>query len=142
MKRYIKLAWDIIRNPYLIGFVIFLLVHWGLFSLFGPITCNDGWSSGSIGAQGACSHHEGVDTSKGILIFLFSAFIAFIAWNFISTIQNPYQKPTPRALSPVINPCPICGASTRQRTAQKGKFKGQKFLGCSKYPACKGIINL
>lgn len=32
--------------------------------LNGPPTCRDGWASGSIGRQGACSHHGGVGSQK------------------------------------------------------------------------------
>jgi hypothetical protein len=37
---------------------------------FGPRAgvCSDGWASPSIGSQGACSHHGGVDGSGGIYI--------------------------------------------------------------------------
>lgn len=34
--------------------------------------------------------------------------------------------------------CPSCGAEMVLRTAQKGSNAGQQFLGCSKYPRCKG----
>lgn len=32
--------------------------------------------------------------------------------------------------------CPICGSHTVIRTAHKGKFKGQAFVGCSNFPKC------
>lgn len=34
-------------------------------------------------------------------------------------------------------PCPLCGAVTRKRAGKYGAF-----WGCSKYPECKGLINL
>ncbi len=38
--------------------------------------------------------------------------------------------------------CPACGAEMVIRTAKKGKYKGQKFYGCSTYPKCKEIVNI
>jgi DNA topoisomerase-3 len=38
---------------------------------------------------------------------------------------------------PPSPPCPICGAATKRRTGKNGAF-----LSCSKYPECKGILNL
>jgi len=39
-------------------------------------------------------------------------------------------------------PCPQCGQPMVLRTAQKGKFAGKQFLGCSTYPECKGVRQL
>lgn len=36
--------------------------------------------------------------------------------------------------------CPRCGADMVLRTAKKGMNVGERFWGCSRYPACKGII--
>ena len=33
--------------------------------------------------------------------------------------------------------CPKCGSAMLLRVAKKGKYKGQKFWGCSQYPKCK-----
>ncbi|MCD6413469.1 MAG: topoisomerase DNA-binding C4 zinc finger domain-containing protein [Elusimicrobia bacterium] len=38
--------------------------------------------------------------------------------------------------------CPICGANMVLRTAKRGRYKGKKFYGCSRYPKCKGIRNI
>lgn len=35
--------------------------------------------------------------------------------------------------------CPKCGAGMLVRTARKGSNIGEKFWGCSTYPACRGI---
>ena len=37
--------------------------------------------------------------------------------------------------------CPICNNPMVLRTAKQGKFKGQRFWGCSKYPNCRGTSN-
>jgi predicted RNA-binding Zn-ribbon protein involved in translation (DUF1610 family) len=39
-------------------------------------------------------------------------------------------------------PCPACGAEMVLRTAKKGSNTGNKFWGCSKYPACKSILSI
>lgn len=36
--------------------------------------------------------------------------------------------------------CPKCGAAMVLRTAKKGANAGNQFWGCSKYPACKKIV--
>lgn len=38
--------------------------------------------------------------------------------------------------------CPRCGSSMVLRTAKNGPNKGKQFWGCSKFPKCKGIINI
>ena len=38
--------------------------------------------------------------------------------------------------------CPRCGSSMVVREAKKGPSAGNKFLGCSKFPACKGTLPL
>jgi len=38
--------------------------------------------------------------------------------------------------------CPKCGSEMILRTAKKGDNQGGKFWGCSKYPECRGIINI
>lgn len=37
--------------------------------------------------------------------------------------------------------CPRCGAPMVLRTAKQGQYAGNRFWGCSKYPACKGIVS-
>jgi restriction system protein len=38
--------------------------------------------------------------------------------------------------------CPRCGSEMVLRVAKSGKFAGQRFLGCKRFPHCKGIVNL
>ena len=65
----------------------------------------------------------------------------------------PTSQPTPRSgrtippspaptTSSSIPSCPRCGSSMRQRMARRGRYAGKPFYGCSRYPACKGIINI
>lgn len=43
-----------------------------------------------------------------------------------------------------LNPpdCPKCGAIMVLQTAQRGKYRGQHFWGCSDFPRCKKIVNI
>jgi restriction system protein len=38
--------------------------------------------------------------------------------------------------------CPKCGSEMVLRTAKKGIHAGQKFWGCSRFPACRAITNV
>ena len=38
--------------------------------------------------------------------------------------------------------CPRCGAPMVKRIAKKGTNAGREFYGCSRYPKCRGIVNL
>jgi hypothetical protein len=38
--------------------------------------------------------------------------------------------------------CPICGSPMVLRRARRGEHAGNRFWGCSKYPACRGIRNV
>ncbi len=38
--------------------------------------------------------------------------------------------------------CPKCGSPLARRSAKKGKYAGQEFLGCTAYPKCRYIRNL
>jgi len=50
-----------------------------------------------------------------------------------------YKKPTKVESNPT---CPICGSDMKLRIAKRGSNLGGKFLGCSRYPNCKGTLNL
>ena len=145
MKKSILLLLSIVKNRWFICLLVFVLVRLALFSIFGDTNCKDGWRSQSIGIQGACSHHGGVDRTKGMLIFFFSAFAAFIAWSISGSLNKSEAPASMNSTKTVENendPCPLCESPMRVRKARKGKHKGKSFLGCANYPACKGIRNL
>jgi four helix bundle suffix protein len=56
------------------------------------------------------------------------------------------NQSSPSSLSPMSSvcpsppppPCPLCNSPMKQRTARKGANAGKSFLGCSKYPDCRG----
>lgn len=57
------------RVPTIVGWVVGLALFVGLVSLIPPARCRDGWSSPSIGRQGACSHHGGVVGYGGLMFW-------------------------------------------------------------------------
>ena len=54
------------------------VIFWalGLF-LIGPVKCSDGWDSPSIGKQGACSHHGGVNRLPQTIVLFLSVGFGF-----------------------------------------------------------------
>ena len=55
--------------------------------------------------------------------------------NLRGTTKKP---PTQPAFVVPVPVCPRCNKPMVLRTAKEGQFAGQKFWGCSKYPACRG----
>lgn len=56
--------------------------------------------------------------------------------------QQPTEQP-PETIETQATPhCPNCNSAMILRTAQKGKNKGSQFWGCSRFPACRGTINV
>ena len=47
-------------------------------------------------------------------------------------------KPVTSTASPSKD-CPVCGSPMVERTARRGKHVGSRFLGCSRYPQCRGM---
>jgi restriction system protein len=41
---------------------------------------------------------------------------------------------------PAAKLCPKCGGEMIVKTARQGKYAGQQFWSCSRYPACKGLL--
>jgi restriction system protein len=98
-----------------------------------------------------------VRTSEDYLLYIqsFSAPIidASVARKAVSQIQRARLEPSRKttrnhvfglkarsAVSSVIQ-CPRCGGSMVLRTAKNGFRAGTRFWGCSRYPACRGIVN-
>lgn len=127
--------------------------------VIGPVTCNSGWKSPSVGKRGACSHHGGVAKWKSSLPFFISGVTAFFFYvNFVPKappVRPSSRAPQPpaesRAIKPPIPPslrktrapkssvkCPKCRGPMSLRTAKRGNNPGSKFWGCRRYPRCKG----
>ncbi len=41
-----------------------------------------------------------------------------------------------------FNACPKCGSPMVIRETKKGPYKGKQFWGCTKFPQCRGIVNV
>lgn len=141
-----------------LAFLVFVSTFVFLRHLEGPVTCRDGWPSPSIGRQGACSWHRGVD-HKGGLAFLgamfavwgFFAFLVWIAERFPSKPKDAAEtEPQPSLIDeevPFLAPrlagagevaCPNCGGPMVIRIAKRGGRKGRPFRGCEFFPRCRG----
>jgi hypothetical protein len=69
----------LITNPWFLGFCGFVATRTFLGSIFDlRATCADGWRSSSIGIQGACSYHGGVDRSAASAAFLASIAVGVV----------------------------------------------------------------
>jgi len=58
----------------------------------------------------------------------------------INVGETPYKPQVKFPGSPPV--CDKCGSKMVLRKARRGRFKGQEFYGCGKYPECKNIVNL
>lgn len=57
--------------------------------------------------------------------------------------QSDVTKAPPLVSAQGVNPnCPVCGSDMVRRTARHGDNSGKDFWGCSRYPACKGIVSI
>ena len=65
------------NNPFVVGLITFFASMIVLGLLVGPAACTDGWSSPSIGRQGACSWHGGVNHLPEFLVLLGSIALGF-----------------------------------------------------------------
>ena len=73
---------NLLRNPFAVGFAVFVLTAIAVRYMSGPPVCSDGWHSSAIGRSGACSHHGGVRHGWGgviaVLLAIFSGFIRYV----------------------------------------------------------------
>jgi Topoisomerase DNA binding C4 zinc finger len=71
-----------------------------------------------------------------ILALLASAVVlrglAFILKPYRRTRARPYAQPASGIA------CPDCGAPMAERIARRGRNAGSRFLGCSRFPDCRG----
>lgn len=147
-----------LRHPILVGIIVWVTLNVLLGHFVPPSVCRDGWHSPSIGHRGACSHHGGVAPNGwGELVFLFSVICSVTVGVLIASRRDAFTRaqyealPAPpglpsigiaRSAEPPAPTCPRCAASMRKRVARKGRFQGQAFWGCSRYPRCKGTRSL
>lgn len=98
--------------------------------LLGPVTCRDGWASSSIGRQGACSWHGGVDNSRGFLILIYAAVSGFVGFCVFGKLEPRPQYKQP---NPILRQrCPRCGGHMHYDREHEGQAR------CNRYPICSG----
>jgi restriction system protein len=59
-------------------------------------------------------------------------------------VEAVREKVATGAIDPPSNMprCPRCKSWMVMRTARQGRYEGERFWGCSRYPYCEGIRNL
>lgn len=75
---------------WVLALFIIIFSDFSINSYLGPVVCHDGWASPSIGMQGACSHHGGVDGRGWVLIL--SIFIAILTITTFLIIKSTIIK--------------------------------------------------
>lgn len=137
--------------PLIVGFTTFLVLSFAGSAIIGPLSCNDGWQSPSIGKQGACSHHGGVNELPKYLVLIVAGFGGVIAGSYYSGVESRStgKQSDDRSMHQNFEvgtshiddletlladveekmSCPLCGADMVERTAQKGSIKVISFLG-------------
>lgn len=60
----------------------------------------------------------------------------------LPNVASENRKETLNINEQVVPDCPRCGSLMQKKTARQGKFKGNEFWGCSRFPGCKGIRNI
>ncbi|MDO4798946.1 MAG: NERD domain-containing protein [Bacillota bacterium] len=58
----------------------------------------------------------------------------------LEELPNSAEMPVEAPVVQVL--CPKCGAKMIRRRATKGERAGKEFFGCSRYPHCRGIVNV
>jgi hypothetical protein len=89
-------------SPFAIGLTTFIVCMAVLLYVVGPEACNDGWVSPSIGRQGACSWHGGVNDFPQVASFLVSLLVAFIASNLVSKRNGRKRNAAPSSIPPQV----------------------------------------
>ncbi len=66
-----------------------LLTYAAFRFLLGPYVCQSGWASPSVGTQGACSHHGGIDRSPHYWSMLAGVVAAALSFKIVFWIYGP-----------------------------------------------------
>jgi hypothetical protein len=150
VKRFL----ETLKRPMTIGVTVGTALFIFFLSVQGPARCRDGWASPSIGRQGACSHHGGVSTSPLLFELMLSALVGWAAAALRNRPLERQRLAERQAQQEFIEAelkakahedgtaCPLCGFPLRPRRAHRGKNRGVYFMGCSRYPLCKGTRDL
>jgi ATP-dependent helicase HepA len=63
-------------------------------------------------------------------------------WSLRASPPVPVSPGTSPVAPDGVTPCPLCGGPTTARVATRGPRAGQTFLGCARFPSCKGSLSL
>jgi hypothetical protein len=77
---YKNRGYKMYRSPIFYAFVAFIISMVLVGILMPTLVCMDGWASNSIGSQGACSHHGGVNYIPVVIGVMVSYAVAFFVW--------------------------------------------------------------
>src|SRR4029450_11116080 len=101
----------LLKPPLTIGIIVFVLSLITLDQVIGPANCRDGWASSSIGRQGACSWHGGVDRTPAVRRFLGSVLAGIAAGGIAGAVREgrsgAAETQVPPAPSPSGEPDPL-----------------------------------
>lgn len=151
----VKRCWAWLLRPWPFGIAVFYAAGISIRRVLPATACRDGWHSPSIGIRGACSHHGGVDGTWGGLAVLIALALAIAAGMWRAKVrdtadaarqaeqaakwESTHQTDTPATDIPR---CPVCHLAMRRRTAARGRHAGKPFWGCSRYPRCRGVLDI
>ncbi len=82
--------------------------------------------------------------AAGLMIFAaFDMIKGVLSKNKVNGFMRPFgrKKFSERKRQKATNICPECGSGMVVRAAKTGRYKGKKFMGCRRFPACRGIID-
>lgn len=62
----------------------------------------------------------------------------------VASLKERFTKPIPTGFySESLDPiCPKCGSPMLKRSAKSGLAVGKEFWGCSRFPSCRGTVNI
>lgn len=135
-----------------VGLLVFALMFMLLPHTSGPLRCNDGTASSSIGHKGACSWHGGVERRHAGVRFVFSIGIGYLASYLYgrrrdAVLKRKNEESGPGKKTPLhrqdktstnqgaLLKCPICGRSMWLRVLKNG----DKQWVCAKPSGCPGF---
>jgi len=112
----------------ILGILVIYLVNSLGIVMLGPIRCEDGWNSSSIGIQGACSHHGGVNDDPYTIVGIVSSVTGILSGFFVYSF--PYRRKQEE-----IKEDPICEIHNVAMMKKYGKYG--EFWGCPRFPSCR-----
>jgi predicted RNA-binding Zn-ribbon protein involved in translation (DUF1610 family) len=118
--------------------VIFVLLHVVAVYNQAPV------SAKGLADMGAVVQHGFIHVFAEFLQYIIPAglLIGATVGYFKQPQSNSAADPGVAAAAETNPACPQCGTAMIQRTAKKGKFAGEPFWGCGRYPKCKGILKI